>query len=228
MKGVILAAGIGKRLRPFTYFLPKPLLRLGDKPIIEHIIDWLRINDINEIIIITNSQGRIMEKIYQDFQGITFVYSKPLGTAGQLLAVKDKIKETFVIVYCDIITNFSLKKMVDFHIKSSSTFTIATLDLSFPIRYGVITSTKEGKVKRWDEKPKIKIKVNSGIYIAEPKIFDYINPNTISHMNELVTELLKNGLNVFSYNIEGEYYDVGTLQDYINICKLYDKKLGEI
>lgn len=201
---------------------------MGDKPIIEHIIDWLRINDINEIIIITNSQGRIMEKIYQDFQGITFVYSKPLGTAGQLLAVKDKIKETFVIVYCDIITNFSLKKMVDFHIKSSSTFTIATLDLSFPIRYGVITSTKEGKVKRWDEKPKIKIKVNSGIYIAEPKIFDYINPNTISHMNELVTELLKNGLNVFSYNIEGEYYDVGTLQDYINICKLYDKKLGEI
>jgi len=144
------------------------------------------------------------------------------------LAVKDKVKETFVIVYCDVITNFSLKEMISFHLKSSSIFTIATLELSHPIRYGVITSTKEGRIKRWDEKPKIKVKVNSGIYVAEPKIFDYIKPNEVYHMNELVNELLKAGLNVFSYNIEGEYYDIGTLEDYINICKIFDKKLGKI
>jgi NDP-sugar pyrophosphorylase family protein len=228
MKGVILAAGIGKRLRPFTYLFPKPLLRLGDKTIIEHILNWLNANDIKEIFIVINSQGRIIEKVYQDYPGLTFVFSKPLGTAGQLLAVKNKVKETFVIVYCDVITNFSLKEMISFHLKSSSIFTIATLELSHPIRYGVITSTKEGRIKRWDEKPKIKVKVNSGIYVAEPKIFDYIKPNEVYHMNELVNELLKAGLNVFSYNIEGEYYDIGTLEDYINICKIFDKKLGKI
>jgi len=234
MKALILAAGLSKRFKPLSYIIPKPLFRLGDKLLIDYIIEWLIQNKITEIIIITNKSSRLIEaylglllKEYKNVN-IDILYTKPLGTAGQLKVAESLINSTFLILYCDVIFNFSLENIITYHIQKKSIFTIGVIEQKIPIRYGVITHTKDGIVKRWDEKPSILVKVNTGIYVAEPKIFNFIEDNKILHMNELVERLIKSKENVYAYTIEGNYYDIGTFKDYVKILKNFDKELGEI
>jgi len=228
MEAVILAAGLGKRLKPLSYIFPKSLLRLGDKPIIEHIINWLFTNGIKDIKVVLSEFGKIVELYLREkFDFISFYYSKPLGTAGQLFAVKNKINNTFLITYADIITDFNINSMVEFHRSKKSIFTLALKEHSFPIRYGVITHDKEGKVKNWEEKPNITLSINIGTYIAEPAIFEYIN-GSLMHMNDLVKLLLKNKKPVYAYHIKGDFYDIGTFEDYEKVNKIFEEKLGNI
>ncbi len=229
MDALILAAGIGRRLKPLSYVIPKPLLRVGDRTIIEHLIEWLLANNISSIKIILSDFGKLVESYLSlKYKELQFIYSKPLGTAGQLSVVKGIIKNTFVICYSDIIVKFDLKEMIEFHKANKSVFTIATYPLTFPLRFGVITHNKQGKVTRWDEKPSISFKVNAGVFIAEPITLNYVEEGKIYQMNELVINLLKSKLPVFSYTLKGEYYDLGTLEDYERVNKIFEEQLGSI
>lgn len=229
MEAVILAAGIGKRIKPLSYVVPKPLLRLGDRTVIEHIIDWLFSNEISSIKIVLSSFGKHIENyLAGKYKSIQFVYSDPLGTAGQLNAIRDLINGTFVICYSDIVVNFDLKEMIKYHKEKNSSFTIATYTMSFPLRYGVISFNKEGKVLRWDEKPSISLKINAGVYVAEPVIFDFIEKDKILQMNDLVIKLIKAKLAVYSFSFEGEYFEIGTLEDYERVNKIFEERLGNI
>jgi len=143
-----------------------------------------------------------------------FVYSKPKGTAGQLSDLKDFIKTSFIVNYCDSIFNFNLKDMIDFHSKNKSILTLSSIRRRTQIKYGVLTYTKNGKLKRWDEKPSIETNVFPGLFIAENRIFDYIEKDKISQLNDLVVSLLKKKELVSVYEIKGEYYDIGTLKRY--------------
>ncbi|MDT7891758.1 MAG: nucleotidyltransferase family protein [Thermoproteota archaeon] len=228
MEAVILAAGIGRRMKPLSYTLPKPLLRLGDRSIIEHIIDWFLKNDIKTIKIILSDFGRLIELYLKDkYSNIEFIYSKPLGTAGQLSVLKDRMKDTFVICYSDVISNFDLKDMITYHKSKKSDLTIATTEISLPIKYGVITNDKEGRLTEWTEKPSLMIRINSGIYVAEPVIFDYLKSD-IMQMNELAKLLIASKRNVFVYHMKGEYYDLGNMEEYEKVNKIFEERLGNI
>lgn len=230
MEAVILAAGLGKRMKPLSYVLPKPLFRLGDKTIIEHIIDWLKSNGVGKIHIVLSYSGRLVESYLKNKKevDINFIYSEPKGTAGQLIALKEHTKSTFIVNYCDSLFNFDLKGMIDFHIKNKSVLTLASIKRSIPVNYGVLTYTKDGILKRWDEKPSIELNVFTGLFIAEPLIFGYLNRDEILHLNDLVIKMIKNKERIFAYEIPGEYYDVGTLKRYIKILKVYDSKIGKV
>ncbi|HLI46249.1 MAG TPA: nucleotidyltransferase family protein [Geobacterales bacterium] len=228
MEAVILAAGIGKRMKPLSYVFPKPLLRLGDKTVIDHIINWLLSNNIKDIKIVLSDVGRLVELYLKEkYESLSFYYSKPLGTAGQLNAVKNHISSSFLITYADVVTNFNIKPMFDFHLSNKSVFTIALKEIQIPIRYGVISHDKTGKVNSWEEKPNIEIAINAGIYIAEPEIFNYIKEEP-SPMNDLVKTLLKEKKPVYAYHITGELFDIGNMEDYERANKIFEERLGNI
>lgn len=228
MEAVILAAGLGKRMKPLSYALPKPLLRLGDRAIIDHIIEWLKANGILKIHIVLSNFGRIIEIYLKGKENLNFIYARPMGTAGQLAFVKDHINGTFAVCYADQYFNFKLREMIEFHKERKSVFTIALFKKKIPIQYGIITHDRGGRVKRWDEKPLIDIKICGGIFIAEKEIFDYIPSNNILQMNELVMKLIKNNLPVYAYSVEGEFYDLGNMEEYERLNKIFEEALGNV
>lgn len=146
MKAVILAAGLGTRLLPYTLIVPKPMLPLGNKPIMEHIINWLKKSkNINHIIVCTSYLHRIIENYFEDGKrfGIKIEYSstnKPMGTAGQLKSVEGSLMrdERFVCLYSDHIYDFNLDKMILYHRKSRASMTMAVMPQTMKLKYGFI------------------------------------------------------------------------------------------
>ena len=142
MKAVILAGGLGTRLRPYTKTLPKPMLPLGGKPILEYEIEWLKKNGIKEIVVCVSYLRKKIENYFGDGSkfGMKIEYaisSKPLATAGQLKTAEKFIDDTFVCLYGDSIYNFSLRNMISYHKKSKSNITMSLYDYKFNLKYGV-------------------------------------------------------------------------------------------
>src|SRR5208282_5760628 len=179
MKAVILCGGLGTRLRPYTLFLPKPMLPVGPKPILEHIVDWLKANDIKDIVIATGYLGRMIEQYFGDGGdfGVRIEYARsdrPLGHAGQLKSAQGLLPETFVCLYGDAILEFDLKKLLEFHGKKSAFITIALMRHETKMKYGVISTHAEGRISKWKEKPVITSDINVGCYVMEKKFLNYI------------------------------------------------------
>ena len=158
MKAVILAGGLGTRLRPYTKSLPKPMLPLGGKPILEYEIEWARKNGIKEIVLCVSYLRNKIEDYFEDGKkfGVKIEYAvskKPLATAGQLKTAEKFIDNTFVCLYGDSIYNFSLRNMIKHHNKSKANVTMSLFDYKFNLRYGMIDTKKSGQVTAWNEKP---------------------------------------------------------------------------
>lgn len=232
VKGAILAGGLGTRLRPLTYTIPKPLLPLGDKPIIQHLIEWLKSYNIREIVIAVSYMGKMIQGYLGDGKwlgvNIEYIHAPPKGTAGQLLTLKDKLRETFALIYGDTITNLDLYDMIQFHKKVGSKLTIGVKKVPIKIKYGVITFDRDKKVVSWREKPRIRINMNIGVYVAEPKVFNYIPKNRVSQMNEVVKNMVEAGEPVYAYLTKSDFYDVGDYQTYIKLNEKYTRLLGKI
>ena len=176
MKAVILAGGLGTRLRPLTNKKPKPMLPLGNKPLLEHLIKWIRKNGVKDIVLCVSYLHETIEKHFGDGSkfGMNIEYAvskKPLATAGQLKTAQKFIDDTFVCVYGDSLFDFSLRNMISDHKKKKSFITMSLYEHKTSIQYGVIDTKNNGKVLSWNEKPEIKSKIN-----IEPENFDYILP----------------------------------------------------
>ena len=149
MKAIILAGGLGTRLQPYTTFIPKPMLPLGEKPLLEHLIDWLRKNGIKSIVLCVSYLKKTIEDYFEDGTrfGVNIEYAvanKPLATAGQLKTAEKFVDETFVCVYGDSIFGFSLKNMINYHKKKKSFITMSLYEYKTKLNYGVI-DTKIGR-----------------------------------------------------------------------------------
>jgi len=231
MKAVILAAGLGTRLRPLTYTTPKALLGLGGKTVIEHIIEWLKSYGIKEILIAVYYMGRMIKSYLGDGEwlGVRIHYYRhpPSGTAGQLFPLKGKIKDTFVIVYSDTITNLDLGEMLHFHKRVNSVFTLATAPVELKLPYGTVETEGDGKVSRWVEKPGIKRDVVIGVFMSEPKVLEYV-PSNPTPMNRFVEILIGKGLPVYVYRSQAKFYDVGTYEGYIKLSDIYSDPFRKI
>ena len=217
MKAVILAGGLGTRLKQFTEIIPKPLLPVGERSILEIIINKLKEHGFDEIFIATNYKSYMFESYFGDGSqfGVKITYSKEkevLGTAGPLKLLKDKLNEPFLVIYGDILTSLDFKKLKDFHIKNKADFTLVTKENYLPISYGVIES--EGNIiKNIEEKPTVKTQINAGIYFLNPDVIDYI-PDGFFHMTELAKELIKRGKKVMKYELKDYWIDVGEKESY--------------
>ncbi|MCE2614501.1 MAG: nucleotidyltransferase family protein, partial [Nitrosopumilus sp. (ex Thoosa mismalolli)] len=178
MKAVILAGGLGTRLQPYTTFLPKPMLPLGEKPILEHLVDWNRKNGVKSIVLCVSYLRRTIEDYFEDGKrfGVDIEYAvsnKPLATAGQLKTAEEFLDETFVCMYGDSIFDFSLRSMIKDHLKRKSFVTMSLHEYKTNLPYGVIETTKNGKVTSWNEKPEIKANINMGCYVMEPGVLKF-------------------------------------------------------
>ena len=233
MKAVILAGGLGTRLQPYTTFLPKPMLPLGEKPLLEHLIEWLRRNKVDEIVLCVSYLRKTIEDYFEDGTrfGVKIEYAiadRPLATAGQLKTAEPLVNDTFVCVYGDSVFNFDLKKMITQHKTKKSFITMSLHQYKTNLKYGVIETNKSGKVTAWNEKPEIKANINIGCYVMEPGIFSYIPQNKPYGMYDVIKKALAKKKDVGSFIIKNGFIDIGDKASYKKAYQEFREKLGKI
>mgnify|MGYP001045722367 CR=1 FL=1 len=214
---IILAGGKGTRLKPYTIALPKPLVPVGDKPILETIILQLAYHDFKRIILTVNHQADIIMAYFGDGSkwGVHIEYSledKPLGTMGPLRLI-DRLPEDFLImngdVLCDIDYTYFFKK----HMELKRIFSIASYRRIQKTDYGIL-ETKDGILTGFKEKPEAKFAVSMGVYAASKKVLDYIPQNEYFGFDMLMLELLENKIQIGIYEHKGYWMDIGRPSDY--------------
>jgi mannose-1-phosphate guanylyltransferase len=233
MKAVILAGGLGTRLQPYTIFLPKPMLPLGDKPILEHLIDWTSKNGVKSFVLCVSYLRKKIEDYFGDGSefGVNIEYaisSKPLATAGQLKTAEKFLDDTFVCMYGDSIYNFNLRKMIDQHYRQKSFVTMSLNEYKTNLPYGVIETTKTGKVIAWNEKPEIKANINMGCYVMEPGVLDLIPKNIPYGMDDVIKKAISKKKIVNSIVSKDQFLDIGNKATYLKANKEYLQNLGKI
>lgn len=233
MKAVILAGGLGTRLRPLTNNKPKPMLPVGEKPILEHLIEWTKKGGIKSIVICVSYLKESIEEYFGDGSkfGVSIEYAiskKPLATAGQLKTAEKFIDDDFVCMYGDSIFNFSLRSMIKQHTTKKPMVTMSLNEYKTNLQYGVIETSKNGKVIGWNEKPEIKANVNMGCYIMNPLIFDLIPKNKSYGMDDVIKKAMKKKQSVQSFVTKKGFTDIGNKESYMQACKEYEQKQKRI
>jgi len=233
LKTVILAGGLGTRLQPYTTVLPKPMLPLGGKPLLEHIIDWNKKSGIKSIVLCVSYLRKTIEDYFEDGKkfGVNIEYAtsnKPLATAGQLKTAEKFIDDTFVCIYGDSIFDFDLKKVIYMHKKKRSFITMSLYEYKTHLKYGVIETTKNGKVTDWKEKPEIKASINIGCYVMEPKIFEFIPKNKPYGMDDVIKKALSKKKLVSSFTTKRGFLDIGDKSSYKKAYQQFLDKLEHI
>lgn len=219
MRAVILAGGQGSRLKPFTNVIPKPLLPVGDRPILEHILDKLKSHGFDEVTIATGYLSKLIQTYFGDGSnhGVKIEYSeekKTLGTAGPLYLCRDKLNSTFLIMNGDLLTDLDFGKIMAFHKKKGALLTVALYKKKEKIDFGVVAIDAKSEITTIKEKPEVEHLVNMGIYIAEPGIFKYIPEDSYLDFPTLINKAKQAGEKVFGYVFEGEWLDIGRFVDY--------------
>ena len=233
MKAVILAGGLGTRLLPLTKKTPKPMLPLGDKPILEHIVDWTRDNGVKSIVLCVSYLRDVIEDYFEDGKkfGVSIEYAisnKPLATAGQLKTAEEFIDDTFVCMYGDSIFNFSLRNMIKQHKQKKAFATMGLFEYKTNLEYGVIKTSPKGKVLSWEEKPEIKANINIGCYVMEPKILNYIPKNKPYGMDDVIKKAMKQKKLVNGFISKKEFVDIGNKESYKKASELFSQKSRKV
>ena len=229
MKAIILAGGFGTRLLPYTKTVPKPMLPLDKKPILEHLIDWVKKNGLTEIVLCVSYKREKIESYFKDGAkfGVKIEYAvskKPLATAGQLKTAEKFIDDTFVCLYGDSIYNFSLKNMIHKHKRKKSTVTMSLFKYKFNVMYGIINTGNNGKVISWKEKPEFNANINMGCYVMEPEIFRLIPKNKSYGMDNVIRKVITKKKLVSSILSQNEFIDIGDKKTYEKAKREFRKK----
>jgi mannose-1-phosphate guanylyltransferase/phosphomannomutase len=225
MQAVIMAGGFGTRLRPLTSIIPKPMVPVANKPMMEHVVRLLKKYGVEELIVLLFYQHEYITKYFGNGEkfGVKIKYLLPdgdYGTCGAVGFAREYIKdENFIVISADIITDFDLKRMIDSHTKKNSLVTIGLTSVENPLGYGIVIYDEDFRIKKFLEKPTwsevFSDKVNTGIYILNKKIFDYIPQKTFYDFSkDLFPKLLVENLPIYACVLEGYWKDVGTLQEY--------------
>jgi len=230
VKTVILAGGLGTRLLPLTKNTPKPMLPLGKKPILEHLIDWNKKNGVKSIILCVSHLRKTIENYFGDGKrfGVSIEYAisnKPLATAGQLKTAEEFIDNTFVCMYGDSIFDFNLRNMIKQHKVKRAFVTMGLNEYKTNLPYGVIDISKTGKVLRWNEKPEIKVNVNMGCYVMEPKVLNLIPKNKPYGMDDVIKQAMANKKLVSSFITKKGFTDIGNKESYEKAYQEHTQKL---
>jgi dTDP-glucose pyrophosphorylase len=215
---IVMAGGKGTRLKPFTNFLPKPMIPVNGKPIIDIIINKFTDFLVGEIYVILNFKGNILKSyLINSFKKkINFLVEKKyLGTVGGLSLINRKvISQNFFLSNCDVVINEDLNKIYDYHLKKNSMLTLIVADQRFKMNYGSCIINKAGLLKEIIEKPENKYYVNTGVYVLNKKILDLINFNKKLDINDLINICKKKNIKINVYLInQSSWVDVGNWKD---------------
>jgi NDP-sugar pyrophosphorylase family protein len=219
MKAIILAGGKGTRLAPYTKILPKPLMPLGDMPILEILLRQMKKAGVEEAILTVGHLAELLRAFFQDGArfGLKIDYSfedKPLGTAGPLSLVAERLDDTFLVMNGDVLTTLDLRDLVRAHRQSGAVATIASHARKVKVDLGVLEFDGSNMLTGYIEKPTYDFFVSMGIYVFEPGVLDYIQYNQYLDFPDLVLKLIQNGERVMGYHFDGYWQDLGRPDDY--------------
>lgn len=218
MKAVILAGGLGLRLKPFTQVIPKPLLPIGESSVLEIQILSLKKYGVKDIFIATNYRSEYVRAFLGNGQkrGVSITFSeekKPLGTCGPVSLLKDKLNEPFILMNGDILTTFNFKHLYEFALNIDSNLVVVTKEITTPFHFGKVNS--EGDyITDIEEKPNFKLEILSGIYVLKPPVFDIIPENTYYGIDSLIKDMLSKNQKVSKYLMKEYWLDIGQIDDY--------------
>lgn len=218
MKAVIQAGGKGTRLAPYTLVLPKPMMPVGDQPVIEILLKWLRRNSTTEVYITTGHLAHLLKAFCQDGSqwdmDINYCQEpEPLGTVGSLQLIKENLTAPFLMLNGDLITDLDLMAFRKAHNDSGAPLTIATTMKSVDVDLGVL-DTQDGRVIGFREKPSMSMEVSMGLYIMNPEILQYIPKGVPFGFDNLMYALLDKGIPVNTYRHDGKWMDIGRVDDF--------------
>lgn len=215
---VIMAGGKGTRLYPYTKVLPKPLIPIGDIPIMERIINKFCDCGIEHFWATVNYRKNMIKSYFSENSieyDICYVEEdKPLGTAGSLALIEEKFDKPFIVTNCDILIHAQYDDIYHYHQQSGNELTIVTALKNIVVPYGVIHSSENGAIQSMEEKPKLSYFVNTGMYILNPELLDEIPQDTFFHMTDLANKLLSEERKVGMYPIsEDSFLDMGEFEE---------------
>jgi len=222
---VIMAGGKGVRLKPLTNVLPKPLIPINEKTIIENIMDNFLNVGCNNFYISVNFKYEVIQYYFKSLNNeqynISYIHEeKPLGTVGSLYLLKNKINTPFFISNCDIIIDEDYGEIYKYHKENNNNITIVAALKHYKIPYGTIETKEDGLLISLNEKPEIIFKINSGLYILNPEILQEIPDNKFYHITELIEDVRKKGYKVGVFPVsEKSWKDIGNMEDYYKIIK---------
>lgn len=225
MRAVILAGGKGTRLAPYTTIVPKPLLPVGEQPIVEILIRQLANSGFHRITLALGHLAHLVQAVLGNGNhlGVRIDYSiesEALGTSGPL-GLLDDLGDTFVVLNGDILTDMDFGSLLKFHRENQFYLTVACHERKVNIDYGVVHS--EGlQIVRYEEKPVIRFHVSTGIYVFEPRVLEYISPGNYLDFPDLVKSLLDTGERVGCYPFNGMWFDLGRIEDFQAVHESWD------
>ena len=224
MKALIMAGGFGTRLKPLTNNLPKPMVPMVNKPMMQHIIELLTRCKITDLVTLLYFHPEMIENYFGDGSkfGVKMTYigaADDLGTAGSVRNAKNYLNSPFLVISGDLLTDFDLVKAIEFHNKKKAKATMVLTRVENPLPFGIVITDEDGRITKFMEKPSwsevFSDTINTGIYILEPEILDLIPPGKeFDFSNDLFPLLLHNKAALYGYIAEGYWRDVGSLDEY--------------
>lgn len=217
-KVVLMVGGLGTRLRPLTDKTPKPMLKVGDKPILETIILNFKKYGFTEIILSVSYKSEIIENYFGNGSkfGVNIEYvheEKRMGTAGALGLISDKLDKPFFVMNGDLLTNINFEHMMDYHVSNSSIATMGVREYDFQVPYGVV-NVDGINIKSIEEKPVHNFYVSGGVYVLDSKVLDFIPENEFFDMPTLFEKVIDENLKSISFPIREYWLDIGRMEEF--------------
>jgi NDP-sugar pyrophosphorylase family protein len=227
-----MCGGLGTRLRPLTYAIPKPLLPVGEKPILELLVESLREHGVREIVLSVGYRAELIETYFGDGRGfgIPISYARerePLGTAGPLRLIADRLDDDFLMLNGDLLTHLDFRAMVRRHRERDADITVGTRPYSVQIPYGVIEDG-DGQVTGIAEKPRVSMLINAGIYVMNRRVLELVPPEGPYFMDELLRGAIAMRMRVQHYHIQEYWLDMGAMEDYARANEEFQAQLARV
>ena len=235
MKAVVLAGGKGTRLAPYTTVFPKPLMPLGDVPVLDVLLRRLVHSGVNKVVLSVGYLAELVMAYCGDGSryGVDLTYvreEEPLGTAGPLTIIPD-LDETFYLLNGDVLTTLDLGKLWKFHKKEKAALTIAVSRRQVSINYGVVERLEKGEIRAYKEKPNLEYMVGMGICVVEPSVLELMRTGERIDMPELLGRCFKKKIKVCGFPSRDYWLDIGRVDDYekavADFARMRDELLGE-
>jgi dTDP-glucose pyrophosphorylase len=225
---VIMAGGKGERLKPITNIIPKPLVPIGEKAIIQIIIEKFMSFGCNLFYISIGYKGEMIKQYLKELNLPCkihyFTEDKPLGTVGSLSIIKGKLKSHFIISNCDILIDQDYEEVLNYHIRSENQLTAIAALKKYEIPYGVLETKENGQLISMQEKPSFNFQVNAGVYFLNSKILDILPENTFYNITDLMENLMIKNKNIGVFPVsEGSWFDIGEWKEYQKTQLNFDK-----
>jgi NDP-mannose synthase len=226
-QAVVLAGGKGTRLAPYTSVLPKPLMPVGDRAILEVVVEQLEAYGIVDINLCVGYLSHLIEAVFDNRENghvnISYVReNQALGTAAPLRLV-DHLDDTFLVMNGDVLTALDYRDLIDYHRKHGNLVTIATHDRTIKVDYGILHLDVRQRLRAFEEKPELTTPVSMGIYVMEPEVLDYIPSGEYFDFPDLVQALLSASAPVGAYRYDGLWFDIGRQEDYENAVAIWSQ-----